>query len=160
MRLWANYSVSFGKKGALDLGLLYRYDSPRTFSLVAENAPVSSVQLARDPGYAQPPFLQPVFFGPRGSQEFEDSHVFDLALNYSISVSKSVVPWIKLEVRNLFNDQSRIGWDPTVLPDFAGPVDEHGLPTQYVEGPTFGQVRSPEDFVTPREFLISLGLRF
>jgi hypothetical protein len=160
VRLWNNYGLGLGAAGRLDLGLLYRYDSPLTFSLVSPFADVSDLQYSRDPGYAQPPGFQPVFFGRRGSQEFDASHVFDLAVNYSIPVWRSVEPWVKLEVRNLFNDSSRIAWDTTVFPDSEGPVDEHGIPTQYVQRPTFGQARSPEDFVTPREFLVSVGVRF
>ena len=160
VRLWTTYGLGLGRVGRLDLGLLYRYDSARTYSLVSAFAPVSDLQLARDPGYARPPGFQPVFFGTRGSQDFDDSHLFDLAVKYSIPLWKWVEPWAKLGVRNLFNDKSRIGWDTAVFPDSGGPADEHGIPTQYVESPTFGQARSTEDYVTPREFLVSLGIRF
>lgn len=63
-------------------------------------------------------------------------------------------------MRNLFNDDALIGAETTVTPDFAGPVDEHGIWTAYETGPGFRQARAPEDYVVPREFLLSLGLRF
>ena len=34
----------------------------------------------------------------------------DLAVNYSIPVWKSLAPWVKIEVRNLFNERKKIGW--------------------------------------------------
>jgi hypothetical protein len=100
------------------------------------------------------------YFGSRGSSEFEDSHVFDLSARYSMAAWKSVEPWIRLEVRNLFNDDSITAWNTFVRPDADGPVDENGIWTDYVRGPGFGQARSPDDFVTPREFFVSLGMRF
>lgn len=160
VRLWTNYEVPLEGAGDLGFALLYRYDSPRTYSLVASNVELTPGQVARDPGYALPPESQDVYFGRRGSQEFDDSHVFDLAVRYSVPAWKSLEPWLRLEVRNVFNDVSTVSWGRTVRPDFEGAVDEHGIWTEYIEGPGFGQARSPDDFVTPREFLLSFGLRF
>jgi hypothetical protein len=159
IRLWTNYFWSLGRAGDVNLGLLYRYDSPRTYSLVAR-MPVTDTQLANDPGYAAPPFSQDAFFGRRGSQEFEASHVFDLAVRYEIGSWKAVEPWIKLDVRNLLNEDAAIEWNRTVFPDFDGPVDEHGIPTQYIEGPQYGETQAAEHHVIPREYRFSFGLRF
>jgi len=63
-------------------------------------------------------------------------------------------------VRNLLNDSTKIAWNTNVSPDFDGPVDEHGIPTQYIEGPNFGEANAPEDYITPREYLFSVGIRF
>lgn len=44
-----------GRFGSLDVVPLVRIDSGTTLSLVAASVPLSSVQLARNPGYAQLP---------------------------------------------------------------------------------------------------------
>jgi len=160
LRLWAIWERDLGAAGRLGLGLLYRWDSARTYSLVAGSVPVSAVQAARDPGYATPPFSQPVFFGRRGAREFADRHVFDLAVDWTIRRWKSLEPWIKVEVRNLWNERRKIAWDTSVFADPAGAVDADGLPLAYVPGADFGEARTPRDFVTPRELRGSLGLRF
>ena len=46
-----------------------------------------------------------MFFGARGSQEFEDYAVFDLAATYGVPVWQSLRPWVRLEVLNLLNNQ-------------------------------------------------------
>ncbi len=160
VRLWALKAWELGRVGSLDLGLLLRYDSARTFSLVASNVPVTPVQLARDPGYAQPPQFQRAYFGARGSGEFEDERALDLSLRHSIPVGRSRELWTRLEVRNVFNEDALVGWDTGVQPDFGGPLDGHGIPTDFVPGPSFGRPRSPEDFMTPRELRLSIGFRF
>ena len=58
--------------GRLDVAPLYRYNSPRTYSLAAASVPLTAQQIAANPGYVRLPAGQPVFFGLRGSQEFED----------------------------------------------------------------------------------------
>ncbi len=63
-------------------------------------------------------------------------------------------------MRNLLNDDSLIGFDTTIQPDTDGPVDELGLPLDFVEGPNFGEGDSSTDYVVPREYLFSVGVRF
>ena len=70
LRAWTSYELSLGKFGNAALGVLYRMDSPQTYSLTASAVPISSVQRSRDPGYARPPTSQTVYFGERGSQTY------------------------------------------------------------------------------------------
>ena len=79
VRVWANYSLDMHEFGRLDVAPLYRYNSARTFSLVAPAVALTPEQAAFNPGYVRLPSSQPVFFGARGSQEFEDYALFDLA---------------------------------------------------------------------------------
>ena len=144
--------------GHLTAALVYSWDSPLTYSL-SSFGPVSETQLARDPGYVFPPFGAPVYFGKRGSQEFNSTSLFDLAATWFAPRWKSVEPWLKVEVRNLLNDSTKRTFDTTISPDFGGPTDADGIPTQYIEAPTFGQAVSPDDHVRPREILVSLGIR-
>ena len=66
----------------------------------------------------------------------------------------------RAEVRNVFNDQTLVGFNTAVTPNFRGPVDGDGLPTEYVKGPRFGQGTSVGDYPLARQFRMSLGFRF
>lgn len=159
LRIWTNYGLRFGKAGDLDLTLLFRYDSPLTYSHTTR-VPLSEQQVARDPGYATPPFAQEIFFGGRGSQTFDDLKAFDFVSIYSIPVWRSVAPWIKLQVRNVFNSTPKLNWDTAVIADPTGPIDTNGIPTEFIKSPTYGEALSPSDYYPGREFLVSLGIRF
>jgi hypothetical protein len=161
-RIWTTYSLDFGRFGALDSSLLYRYDSPLTFSYQARNFAYYPRVAERDPGYNNPPFRLDMYFGERGAGEYEATSTFDFALNYRVPVWKSVEPWIKLEVRNLLNDDTLAIFDTQVTANTAAgaPVDEFGLPTTFVRGPNFGKATSAAQYVVPREFFVSAGIRF
>lgn len=158
-RVWTNYDLSLGKAGALNLGLLWRYDSALTYSLVAADVDFSDVQLSRDPGYFSLD-TQSLYFGERGAGSFNGAHRFDAALNYDVPIYRSLRPWLKAELRNVFNDQTLVGFNTSITPDFDGPTDANGLPTRYVEGPRFGQGTSVADYPTARQFRMSVGFRF
>jgi hypothetical protein len=160
VRLFSTYDLSLGRAGTVSLGALYRYDSPLTFSLFSSNVPITAQQLARNPGYATPPTTQTLFYAERGSEEFEAQHLMDLALNYDIPVFKSLRPYVKVDVRNLFNAQPHIGSNTTVSPNNAGPRDALGLPTEFIRGALFGQATSNAHTPIPREFRFALGFRF
>lgn len=170
-RVWTTYTVGLAALGSVDAGLLYRYNSPLTYSLFASGFATTAIQRARDPGYAVPVPSQTVYFDERGSEFFEDSHLVDLALTYSVPVFQDLRPWIKLEVYNLFNDQSLVGANTQVTPRAGGPVDANGLPLEYTEGSLFGRStanihfpRSAQNFagqnLHARTLLLSLGVRF
>ncbi len=159
IRLWTTYNFNLGRAGTLGASLLFNYDSALTYSLADANEPLSAIQLARNPGY-QGLSTQTIFFGERGSQEYEDEYTFDLALNYSLPVWRSVEPWLKLEVRNVLNEDKAVFFNTSVFAVDDGPVDEHGIPTTYVQGSRFGTPTSNGSFVTPREYRISAGIRF
>ena len=167
VRVWANYTFDMHSLGTLDIAPLYRYNSPRTFSLVAASVPLTAQQTAADPGYVRLPAGQPVFFGLRGSQQFEDFALFDLGVTYGVPVWQSVRPWVKLEVLNLFNNQQLISWDTSVTADMAGPKDANGLPANYITGPNFGKATSNANFARPRQgmdggrtFILAAGVKF
>jgi hypothetical protein len=80
---------------------------------------------------------------------------------------RSTAPWVKLEVLNALNNQKLVSWDTTVSADTKGPLDEYGLPRNYVQGPDFGKATRTGDYPRPRAgmdggrtFLVSFGLRF
>ena len=166
VRLWATYGLDLHRFGRLDLVPLYRFNSARTYSLVAATA-LSAQQIARDRGYAHLPTSQAVFFGARGSQRFKGAQLFDLGVTYGVPVWQSLRPWIKLEVLNVFNNQKLITWDTTIAADAAGPKDADGIPLNYIQGPNFGKATSNGNFPRPRQgmdggrtFLLAAGVRF
>jgi hypothetical protein len=175
-RLWTTYNSNLGRAGTLSTGLIYRYDSGQTFTFQQTGVARTAAQLARNPGYASTP-TQTVIFGERGAGEFNDTHLFDLALSYSIPVWRSLEPYMKVDVRNLFNDDTLIAHNTTVFQDATTPLDSDGLRTGYtMDNPsqaetlptglanpnrrTFGDPRTAADYVIPREVFVSLGLRF
>ena len=167
VRVWANYSFDLSQFGRIDVAPLYRYNSARTFSLVAASVALTAQQTASNPGYARLPASQPVFFGARGSQEFEDYTLFDLGVTYGVPVWQSLRPWVKLEVLNLFNNQQLISWDTSVTADLNGPKDANGLPLNYITGANFGKATSNVNFARPRSgmdggrtFILAAGIRF
>jgi outer membrane receptor protein involved in Fe transport len=164
VRAWTTYDQGLGRLGSVNLGILWRYDSALTYSLTAENQPISEIQASHDPGYAQPPQLQTIYFGPRGVGSFKGAHLFDVALTYDIPVYRSFRPYFKVDVRNVFNNQTLgAGFDGTsisISPDESGPVDANGIPTTYTRGPNFGKAISNNSYPIPREFRVAVGFRF
>ncbi len=171
VRAWTTYGLDFGRLGGVDTSLLWRYNSTLTFSYFASGYPLTAIQAARNPGYAQPPPSQTLYFGERGEGEFQDAHQFDFAATYQIPVFRSVRPWLKFEVYNLFNDQSRVGFNTSVTADNASVRDADGLPTAYITGANFGRATANSHFpratntpggtaVYARTWLASFGIRF
>ena len=171
LRAWTTYQMDFARLGALDASVLYRYNSALTYSLVANGVATTAIQRAANPGYATPPTTQTVYFGERGSQQFDDAQMVDVAFNYSVPVFRQLRPWVKAEVFNLFNDQSLVSTDTSITPRAGGAVDAFGLPLEYTQGANFGRAtaltsfpRSAQNFagqnLYARTFLLSAGFRF
>ncbi len=172
VRLWSIYQQGLGRFGSLDIAPIWRYNSALTYSLTAASVPLSAIQRSRNPGYARLPGSgangsQTLFFGDRGSQEFAGYGLFDLGATYSIPVWKTVRPWARIEVLNVFNNDKLITWDTTITVDAASALDADGLPTGYVKGARFGQGTSTANYPRPRPgltggrtYLGSFGVRF
>ena len=166
LRLWADYRADLGRFGSFTVAPIYRYNSARTYSLVLNGQALTTVQAAKNPGYAGNP-TQPVFFGERGSQSFKGFALVDFALTYGIPVWRSAQPWIKFEMFNVLNNQKLVAWDTTITADPNSARDEFGLPMGYLEGPRFGQGTSNAHYPTPRPgvdggrmFDVAVGFRF
>ena len=155
------------------LEVIYRYDSPQVHNYSAAAA-WSASQRAGAAGYSTPPTDSPsqtVFFGDRGIGEYEASSLFDLSLTYAIPLFGRVEPWVKVDVRNLLNDETQTTWNTAVTANTTGaaavaacggpcPFDSDGLPTTYRRNVTFGRPTGVGSFVTPREYLVYAGIRF
>jgi outer membrane receptor protein involved in Fe transport len=161
MRLWTTYALEFGHFGIVDVGWAYRYDSPLTYSLRADGVALTDTQDLLLADYASTTSSQNVYFGGRGTELFPNgSHLFDLGVTYSLPVLRTLKPYLKLDMRNVFNSKPLISYDTTIDPDFDGPLDSLGLPTTFERGPRFGEATSTNDYPLPREYRISLGFRF
>jgi hypothetical protein len=171
LRLWTTYTQELGAFGTVDAGVIYRYNSPLTYSLFASGVARTAIQSARDPGYAVPFPSQTVYFDERGSEEFDHLQLVDLALTYSVPVFKDLRPWVKLELYNMFNNQNLVGHNVQVTPRPGGPLDANGLPLEYVQGASFGRPTANTSFprsalnfagqsLYARTFLLSAGFRF
>lgn len=169
VRLWAIWNQGLGRFGSVDIAPIVRIDSGTTYSLFANGVPLSDVQLARDPGYAQLPGggEQTLFFGERGSETFPGFALMDLAVNYSVPVFRTLSPWVKVEMLNVTNNQKLIAFNTTVTPDPNSPLDANGLPTGFIRGARFGEATANTHypvwrpgFSGGRTFLVSAGLRF
>ncbi len=167
VRVWATYNLGLGRFGSLDVAPLYRFNSGKTYSLVASGVALSAQQLARNPGYARAPTSQPLFFGERGAEHFASYQLVDLAATYSVPAWHSLRPWVKVEVLNALNNQKLIAWNTSITADGAGPKDENGLPTNYIKSAAFGTASGPASYPRPRAgldggrtYLIAAGIRF
>ncbi len=158
-RLWSVYNLDLQRAGTLTLSLLLNYDSGSTTSLVSSSR-LTAAQRALNPGYLGLPFNQDIFFARRGTIEFEDSATVDLTLQHALPVWRTVEPWVRFEVLNVLDEDKQISWNTSITADPTSPLDDLGLPTGYVESPLFGQATSNGNFVSPRQYRISAGIRF
>ena len=158
VRLWTTYNFGFGRFGSLSTGLLYRYDSPLTFSYTA-SAARSAQSKALNPGYHNAAGSITLFFGDRGAGTFRSSSLFDTSLQYSLPIMR-VTPWIKFDVRNVFNKDTQIAWNTTIAADSTSAKDPLGYATGFTKSAAFGRPTSATSYVRPREYLLYAGVRF
>jgi hypothetical protein len=167
LRLLSNYNVPT-RFGNFAFGLIYSFDSGTPYSLRAGGVPLSDPQITNDPGYANPPQTQTIYFGSRGSQLFPSQSRFDLAFTYDIPVWKTLAPWVKLQAINVFNTHYRTAFNTTIIPCTDGtpgcasaPVDANGLPTTFTTvGTSFGKTTGNTQFQQSRTFSMAAGIRF
>jgi hypothetical protein len=169
MRIFAVYNQSLGRAGTVTLGPIWRYNSGQTYSLLSTGVPLSAIQLARNPGYARLPGggSQTLYYGERGTENFAGYGLVDLAATYDIAIWRTVRPWIKFELYNVFDNDKLINWVTQVSPDPNSPRDANGLPTGYIRAQTFGTPINNASYPRPipgidggRTFLMAMGLRF
>ena len=170
VRIYTSYNLGLGPFGSLDLSPMWRINSGRTYSLVANGFAHPQTLLEKNPGYLRTAAAGQsanLFFGERGSQDFKGFGVLDFATNYSIPIWQELRPWVQVQVFNVFNNQKLIEWNTSVTADTAGPVDENGLPTQFIEGGSFGEATSASHYVGwlpwedgGRTFRVAFGIRF
>jgi hypothetical protein len=190
LRVWSVYNWNLRQYGDLSLSGLWRVDSALSYSLAARNQPLTQAQVqimtaAGYPDAADLAALGPitgnmVFFGGLGSQQFAGYGLFDVSLNYNVPVFRTLKPWVKLDVYNLFDNLKLIAWNTTIKQDPNTPADSLGLRTGYAPSnpATFGTATGntvsnlfntainafPLSFTTApaggRTFRAAVGIRF
>jgi hypothetical protein len=150
LRAWTVYDLGFGHFGDVVLSGLWRVDSAHTYSLIQRNVGPTATQLAIEAaaGYPDQSGQYNLFYSAdgsanitRGDQTFKGYGLFDTAVQYNIAVYKSVRPWIRFDVYNLFNNQKLIAWSTAITGVSAsrgGPVDQFGIPLTFTKASSFG----------------------
>jgi hypothetical protein len=161
-RAWTTYDLGLGRAGNLNLGLLYRFDSGQAYSIRSTGRALTSVQRTIGNSlYPDLPTSQTIFYSQgRGSENYEGSNLFDLALTYTLPLHRSLNIWVKGEMRNMFNSTPLILYNITVTPDANSPKDALGIPTGFIKGANFGKGTATSNYPFPREYLVSMGIRF
>ncbi|MEO8197536.1 MAG: TonB-dependent receptor [Thermoanaerobaculia bacterium] len=162
IRLWSNYAFDFGRGGSLDIGAIYRYDSPLTFSYARASFPLSSIQRTAGAGYYSLPSGQTLYFGERGAGEYEAIQSLDLSFSYGIPVWKTLEPRLKFFVTNVTNETGLVTFNTQIVPVTAAgaPRDAQGLPTTFTKGVNFGKATAVNNYQTPREYFLNFTIQF
>ncbi len=170
LRIWGIYNLGMERFGDLGIGGIWRVNSGLTYSNQSNGTRPTATQAAilDDLRYDSAPSRRTLYDSDgRGSGSFAGYGLFDLSVNYNVPVWKSLSPWFKAEIFNLFGNDKLISWDTTVVPDTDGPVDELGIPTNFTRGGRFGEATSPGNYpqYLPnldglRAFRLAFGLRF
>jgi outer membrane receptor protein involved in Fe transport len=185
LKLWSIYDLDMRRYGDVSISGLWRVYSGLAYSLASRNQGLTAVQqsLIRAAGYPDLPSNTQnggnmVFFGDRGSQTFPGYAVVDMSINYNVPVFRSLRPWVKFDVYNLFDNLKVIAYNTTVSQNPASAKDNLGLATGYTPSATFGTATGntvtnlyntgiqayPLAFTgaTPggRTFRVALGFRF
>lgn len=170
LRVWGNYNMQVGRAGNLNFALLANLDTGLALS-ATDTIGLTPIQSAILDGltctaagqsncYVNRPTNQTVFFGERGTVQFDDSLRFDFSLNYQLPLFQDLNIWLKADVINIFNDDAQIEGITNVTADFNGPVDELGIPTTFTPDANFGNAIDNDSFVDPREYRFTVGFRF
>jgi hypothetical protein len=158
VRMWTTYNFNLGRAGGLGAGLLYRYDSGQVYSYSA-TVNRSAISNAKNPGYHGAGSTVGIFWGDRGIATFPSSSLFDASLQWSVPIAR-VTPWIKFDVRNLFNKDTLINYTTTVNADATSALDEWGYRTGFTKAASFGRPTGTTSYVVPRQYLVYAGVRF
>ena len=89
-------------------------------------------------GYPDSRLRHMSFSANAAPKTFNGYGLFDTSINYDVPVFRSLAPWIKFDVYNVFNNQKLIAWNTPVTGNTAGPVDALGIPTTFTHGASFG----------------------
>jgi hypothetical protein len=169
VHLWGIYRLDAGRWGDATVSGLLRYNSARTYSLRAANQAITLTQaLALDDlGYPDMPSSQTVFYGPAGSESFAGYGIVDASASYNVPVFRSVRPWVRMDLFNLFDNQKLISWNTSIAQDSSTPRDALGLRTGYITGPQFGRPTGNTSYPVPfggatggRTLRLAIGVRF
>ncbi len=170
-RAWVSYDQALGFLGNLNISVLERFDSGVAYSATQN---IDTRPYVTNPGYATPPSQITYFFSDRGEFRSDNLTATDLALNWTIPVSR-VSFFVQGEIINLFNEQAVVtpGAGVTTFNAF-NPFTE--TPRECPQGTassvcaaqgyhwrknaTFGEATGAASYQLPFTYRASVGLRF
>jgi hypothetical protein len=168
VRVWGTYDLPApAALGRIAVGFMQRYDSGLGYDL---NMNIDSRPYVTNPGYITPPSTVTYYVSERGEFRFNGVWRTDLSLSWNLGVPKlgKTQVFMRAVVNNVFNNQTIDGFNTTILgrtndPTLAAfnpftetPVED----VHWKKGPAFGQPTSPSSYQSPRDFNISVGVRF
>jgi hypothetical protein len=188
-RLFASWDLPFipERLGVLNISAIQSYDTGVPYGAVGA---VRSRLYVTNPGYVTPPSSVNYYYTARDAFRTDTVKATDLALNFSTKIAGLVELFIQPKIYNLFNNRGGLptntssgdlavnatvrtavssgGGANTFLnfnPFTTTPVQRPHNDTTVKDanwdfGPTFGQPRNVRDYQTPRQFEVSVGLRF
>lgn len=179
---YGTYRFDLGRAGDLSTSGILNYRTGLPYNRVATRP------LAAVPEYRTSTGLNYThFYGGRGNNRFESLWSLDAAVRYSVPVIWRVAPFVKLDVRNILNNDTLTSYQTTgvayngewVPSGNASPIltsgAQAGQPNPaYVascnpdsgsfEASTactgFGRISSEGNYQVPRTFLVTLGISF
>jgi outer membrane receptor protein involved in Fe transport len=176
--LWLGYNMITGI-GRFNASVLERYHSGLPYSAAAAIDIRSSAILPNgivNPGYVTAPSRVWYYFGDRGQYRADSITSTNLALNYEAPAIHGAQIFVQTDIINIFNEQG-VEYpatargnviDQTVFvrrtratltpfnPFTTTPVEG----THFAKSATFGQPTNREAYQDPREYRISVGVRF
>ncbi|MEO8382940.1 MAG: TonB-dependent receptor [Acidobacteriota bacterium] len=174
-RAWASYDQPLGFLGNLNVSVLERFDSGTPYSAVTS---IAISPYVTNPGYSVPPTSSNYYFSDRGAYRTENVTATDLALNWTVPISK-VSLFAQGEIINLFNEQAVVApaTGIRVIPGAAQRFNPFTTaPKECPQGQTtaqcqaggfnwqklatFGHPTAAGSYQLPFTYRVSLGLRF
>ncbi len=180
VRVFATYDLPFipQRIGAVSVSALQSYDTGAPYGAVGT---VRSRNFVTNPGYITPPSSVTYYFTARDAFRTDDIKRTDVAINFAKTIGSHVEVFIQPQVLNLFNNQGVIAVDTTVNtvlnrgaasntfvafnPFTTVPVQRPHLDTtvktaNWDYGPNFGKPTSVNSYQIPRQFQVTMGVRF
>ena len=167
-RAWLAYTLPTPPRfGHFEVGVLQRADSGVAVDV---NGSVDTRPYVTNPGYVTPINSVAYYFIPRGSFRWDSVWSTDLAVTWGTKVvqARRTELFLRAVIGNLFNNSARLRGDIGVNTRFNNTAFQAFNPftTTPVKGvnwddsPTFGRPQAFDDYQRPRDFSVSLGIRF
>jgi hypothetical protein len=151
--------------GSLSLGFMQRYDSGIGYDY---DMTVDSRPYVTNPGYFTPPSSVNYYISDRGEYRFDNIWRTDLSLFWSHGIVGTSELFLRFVMNNAFNNSGVDSFNTTIqgprdLPSLAAFNPFTTTPVEGVnwrKGPAFGQPTGPGSYQSPREYYVSVGIRF
>lgn len=178
VRVFATYDLPFVPQriGVVSFSVTHAYDTGAPYGAVGT---VRSRTFVTNPGYSTPPSSVTYYFTARDAFRTDSINRTDVALNFSTKIARLVEIFVQPQVLNLFNNRGVIAVNTTVntarnpgggtyqtfnpftdVPVQRPHLDGTVTTANWDFGPDFGKPTSVNSYQIPRQFLITMGLRF